>query len=206
MSRLLGAVPAWASVAAIAALVLAAMGFGYVQGGARESDRRDALELLAERGRDAARAVAVERGRQAVVEYQAQRAPVQTRARTLQKEIADAPAAALTEIRDASPPPPGTVDLRNAGDRVAFSARFVGLFDDAWRLDPRVSGDPAGASRTAGEAGVAASVTAAEVLAIHALNAELCTLDRLRYDRLIDVIERNRAALIPLSTLQKERP
>lgn len=166
---------------AIAAIAIAAMGWAYVRGIERESDRRDALELKKEKKDAEDLAKFLKRGRDAVAANQVLRRQNREYYRQLQEQIGHVDPSTLTEGCPAagSPPSPGPVELLLTG-------RFVELYNRAWRAaGTNVPGDSAGAP---GDAGGTAAAGPEEVLAHNAREAESCGEDRKRYARLIKLL------------------
>lgn len=169
----------WLVIAVVAA---AAMGWAYMQGIERESDRRDAVELKRVADEGKAYAKYLKKGREAVADNQRLRSLNRKYYRTLLENIANADPSTLTEgcpsAEPARPFVPSTV--------VLFSGRFVELYNDAWRgAGTLVPADPAGTPRAAG--GTAAA-GAEEILAHTAAETESCGADRKRYARLIKLL------------------
>ena len=185
--------------AVIAALLAAFGGWCYTHGVSREADRRDAQELAAVNAGIERHLAAVKTGQAAVKTEQAAAARAKQHARTLQEQINATPNDQLAGCPNATPDDtkPGPTTASPAGPSgspggVLFSARFVRLWDAAWTgADGQpVFGDSAGAAAAPSSADSARpGVDAKAVLSNQTGNAQSCSDDRRRLNRLIDLIE-----------------
>lgn len=175
-------VPGWARAIAVAVVVAAAAGWGYVQGRAHELDRAMAEQLAAGSAREQALHQALAAGRVVVRDYHAYRARAEATQSRLAEEIRRAPTRTLYRV-ECPEPAEAAPGAEPAGD-VRLTARFVRLWDGADGGDD-VPTDPGGAARAAGEL---SAFGPRDLLANHRTNAAACELDRERYRRLIRFI------------------
>jgi hypothetical protein len=180
---LTGLIPAPYRILAIVLLIGACIGFGFVKGISRESDRNDAQQLKQKQADEQAFNRALVNGKQhaiAVIEWQ-------TAARDYYHNWQEA-LANEKDIQLAS----CIQQTGQAGFDVRLSGTWVGLYNAAWQPKLDQQGDPGGTSYSLGQAGSAAfdtSVSPREVLDNTRINAELCGADRKRLDELIDHIQ-----------------
>ncbi|OGS90844.1 MAG: hypothetical protein A2Z95_06150 [Gallionellales bacterium GWA2_60_18] len=168
-------IPIQYRILAVLLLALACVGFGYVQGVTRESDRRDALELRKAQEAYKAFQRALDNGKRhaaAVIEWQRKAGEYYNK---WQWELDHEPDLSLARCA-------------NTGEKsdvhaVLLGPAFLRLYNGAWLPGLDLPGDPGGTSYALVEAG---TVTPREVLGNVAVNARLCGEDRKRLDELID--------------------
>lgn len=160
-------------ILALVLLVLACIGFGYVQGLSRESDRRDAQDLQQERIDHQAFMDALANGKRHAANVIAWQRKAQTYYLNWQERLSHEKDANLAQCEPAQ-----------AGvSTVLLSGTWVGLYNAAWLPKSAPAGDPRGAATEVTAAGTA---TPREVLDNVGLNAQSCAEDRKRHDELID--------------------
>ena len=185
---LLKTIPIAYRILAVAILCAVVWGHGYTKGLARESDRRDAVELKAEKKSqdDFHRALVTGRNHaKAAIEW---RRKARNYYHKWQEKLDDTPdqqlsecAPTLASTSSAAPTPAGVCML---------SADWVGLYNDALFPDG-LPGVPRGTTDLSIGTGPA---TPREALGNHKTNAESCAEDRQRQRQLIDLIRGNRNA------------
>lgn len=165
-------------ILALVLLLLAGVGFGYVQGLSRESDRRDAQALTKEREDGKAFQRALASGKQHAANVIAWRGKARIYYRNWQERLNHEKDTNLAQC-EAQPGQPA-----QAGVHVMrLSPAWVGLYNTAWLPELDQQGDPGGAAYQIVAAGGA---TPREALDNVRINAELCGEDRKRLDELID--------------------
>jgi hypothetical protein len=171
-------------ILAVLILCAAVWGHGYTKGLARESDRRDAVELQAEKKAHEDFMRALSNGRsyaKAAIEW---RQKARNYYQKWQEKLNDTPDPQLSEC---IPVPSSTP---TAAHMCMLSADWVGLYNDAWFPDgmPRNTGGAVDLSVGTGPA------TPREALGNIQTNAESCAEDRQRQRKLIDLLRGNRHA------------
>jgi hypothetical protein len=154
-------------------LLLAGVAFGYVQGISRESDRRDAQELVEEREDGKAFQRALANGKRHAANVAEWRNKARTYYRNWQEGLKNVPDNQLAECHQ---------NGSKAGGAVLLSGTWVGMYNAAWMPELDQQGDSGGTSYSLVETGGA---TPREVLDNTRINAELCGEDRKRLDELI---------------------
>lgn len=171
-------IPAPYRILALVLLLLAGIGFGYVQGLSRESDRRDAQERIKEREDDKAFQRALASGKRHAANVIAWQGKARIYYRNWQERLNHENDSQLAQCAE------NLVAGHQAGiPGVLLTATWVGLYNAAWLPEFDYQNDTGGAAHTLVEAG---SVTPREVLDNVGINAELCGGDRKRLDELID--------------------
>ncbi len=181
-------------ILALALLAAALWGHGYVKGVSGESGRQEAAAASAQAAEWDRHTQALARGQAAVRAAQQAKLGRDTVHRNLRQEISHAQNRDLAVPECPSLPSPLPAGERGRGegsqDRPAYRVTryFVGLWDGAWTdpLGQPLFGDPPGA---AAEGAQPSAAGPRELLENHRDNAALCTEDRDRLDRLIELIE-----------------
>lgn len=164
-------------------LIGACIGFGYVQGMTRESDRRDAQLLEQKRADEKAFSAALANGKRHASNAIEWRNEARIYYRKWKERLAhenDQQLIVNTQCIDTAP---GRVSATYSVSRL--SATWVGLYNAAWLPEFDHQGDTGGAAYALVEAGTA---TPREALDNVSINAELCGADRKRLDELIDLL------------------
>lgn len=166
-------IPAPYRILALVLFAIALLGFGYMEGVANESDRRDAQDLQRERQSQQHFLDALKNGRQ----HAANAAEWQQKARTYYANWREA----LQHESESTLAQ--CAQIGNEAPAVLLSSRWVGLYNAAWLPKPDKQSDTGGTFNLPIGTG---SVTPLEALANVGINAELCATDRKRYRELID--------------------
>ena len=171
-------IPAPYRILAYVLLVLAGVGFGYVQGLSRESDRRDAQELIKEREDGKAFQRVLASGKQHAANVIAWRGKARIYYRNWQERLNYEKDTNLAqcEAQPGQPAQAGVYVMR-------LGPAWVGLYNAAWLPERDQQGDTGGAAYQIVAAGGA---TPREALDNVRINAELCGEDRKRLDELIE--------------------
>lgn len=166
-------------ILALVLLVLVCIGFGYVQGISRESDRRDAQALKQERADHTAFMSALANGKRHAANVISWQRQARTYYLNWQERLDHENDANLAtcETTDGTGPQPDRVHV------ALLSGTWVSLYNAAWLPKSAPASDPSGASAEVVAAGTA---TPREALDNIKLNAWLCGEDRKRHDELID--------------------
>lgn len=173
-------IPAPYRILAIVLLALACVGFGYVQGVSRESDRRDALELKKARQDDALFLEAIDLGHRAAANAIEWKRRARIYYRNWQERLNHENDTNLAQCQ-AQPGQPAQAGI----SAVLLGPAWVGLYNAAWRPELDAGSDTGG---TAYQIVAAGGVTPREALDNVRINAELCGEDRKRLDELIDYL------------------
>lgn len=195
--NLLALVPLPYRLLACALAAAGLWGHGYVTGVSGESERQEAATARAQAVEWGKYTQALARAQAAVRAAQQAKIARETAQRNLRQEIHHAPNQRLAvpecPSTHSTPSPPGERGRGEGApdpDRPAcrVTRYFVGLWDGAWTdpLGKPLFGDPPG---TAAEGAQPSAAGPREILENHRENAELCTDDRARLDRLIELIE-----------------
>ena len=172
--------PAPYRILALVLLLLAGIGFGYVQGISRESDRRDAQTLTKERADNKVFMAALFSGKRHAANSIAWQNKSRIYYRNWQERLNYEKDTNLAQC-EAQPGPPvqaGVYVMR-------LGPAWVGLYNAAWLPELDGQGDTGGAAYQVFEAG---AVTPREALDNVRINAELCGEDRKRLDELIEYL------------------
>lgn len=176
---LLNPIPTPYRLLAVLLLALACLGFGYTQGVSRESDRRDALELVQVRADQAVFAQVLESGKRHAEAALAWQRKADDYYQSWKEKLKNADDTQLSECQATGEP-----GAQPSGVHAAvLSGTWVGLYNSAWLPEFAAEGD---LGRAAAEVAEAYSVTPREALDNIALNARRCGDDRKRLDELID--------------------
>lgn len=178
-------IPAPYRILAYVLLLLAGVGFGYVQGLSRESDRRDAQERVKEREDGKAFQRALANGKQHAANVIAWRGKARIYYRNWQERLDHEKDTNLAQCEAQ----PG--QSAQAGVHAVLGPAWVGLYNAAWLPELDQQGDPGGAAyqivASGGPStGLRTGATPREALDNVRINAELCGEDRKRLDELID--------------------
>jgi hypothetical protein len=187
---LLKNVPMLYRILALAIFASALWGHGYTKGLAREADRRDAVELKAEKKSQANFMRAMAKGRNAAAESIKWRREARIYYLKWEELLHEKMDSQLSECVPAAQPPRGatTVSAPAPASVCMLSSDWVWLYNDA--LFPNgLSGNSGGAFDLSVRTGPA---TPREALVNHKTNAESCAEDRQRQRKLIDFIRGNR--------------
>lgn len=187
------------------AMVAAACAFSFVKGIGYESDRRDAADARAFKAGMGLHLKAVATGQAAAKEAIAADATAGDYYHQLRSKQREAKPSTLAVVKPnpATPQPAGECapsqiigipvpSNPNRGD-VLFTSEFIGLWDGAWTDagGKPVFGNPGGAAPEVQPADTAGpTVDPKQVLDNHADNAEACSADRRRLDRLVDLLNK----------------
>ena len=173
-------IPAPYRILAYVLLVLAGVGFGYVQGLSRESDRRDTQELIKEREDGKAFQRVLASGKQHAANVIAWRGKARIYYRNWQERLNHEKDTNLAqcEAQPGQPVQAGVYVMR-------LGPAWVGLYNAAWLPELDQQGDTGGAAYQIVAAGGA---TPREALDNVRINAELCGEDRKRLDELIEYL------------------
>lgn len=174
-------IPAPYRILALVLLLLAGIGFGYVQGLSREGDRRDAQTLQQQRDAENAFQSALDNGKRHARKAAEWRSAARIYYRKWKERLAHEDDQQLIVNTQRIDTAPGRVSATYSVSRL--SATWVGLYNAAWLPEFADQGDTGGAAYALVEAG---SATPREVLDNVQVNAELCGEDRKRLDELID--------------------
>ncbi len=168
-------IPAPYRILALLLLVLACIGFGYVQGISRESDRRDAQTLTKERADNKVFMAALFSGKR----HAANSIAWQNKSRIYYRNWQER----LNHEKDSQLAQCAPTEAQAGIPGVLLTATWLGLYNAAWLPELDGQGDTGGAAYQVFEAG---AVTPREALDNVRINAELCGEDRKRLDELID--------------------
>lgn len=187
MGFLTGLIPAPYRWLAMALMMVACLGIGFMQGTEYEGNARDAAAYKQSQQSDKDFQRALVRGSAAAKAAIEARSQAETLRRKLRERIDDAKDSELiTEPACSEPQPHGGTVPR----AFMFSSLFVRLYNDAWQGGYEKPADPGGALTAPIEAG---SVSAKDILRNTETNAGACAADRDRQNRLIDLLEANDA-------------
>lgn len=168
---------------AMALMLVAALGIGFMRGVVYEGNSRDAAAYKQTLASDAAFQRALERGTAAAKAAIEARTEAETLRRKLRERINDAKDSELITGPDCSEPQPH-------GEMVArsflFSGLFIRLYNDAWEGGYEMPADTGGALTAPSDTG---TVDAKDILLNTETNAGACAADRDRQNRLIDLLE-----------------
>ncbi len=190
-------IPAPYRILALVLLVLACIGFGYVQGIVRESDRREALELVKEREASKAFQRALASGKRHAGNVIAWQNKARIYYRNWQERLNHENDSQLAQCQTQ----PG--QQAQAGiPGVLLSGTWLGLYNAAWLPEFDSQDNTGGAAYQIFQAGapstgLRAGVTPRAVLDNVRINAELCGEDRKRLDELIDHLNEVEAGPLP---------
>ena len=171
-------------------MIGACIGFGYVQGVTRESDRRDAQLLEQKRADEKAFSAALDNGKRHASNAIEWRNEARIYYLKWKERLAHENDQQLIVNTQCIVAAPGRVSATyNVGRDLSLSATWVGLYNAAWLPESDHQGDTGGAAYALVEAGaVTRAATPREVLDNVGINAELCGADRKRLDELIDLL------------------
>ncbi len=175
-------------ILALVLLIGACIGFGYVQGISRESDRRDAQELVKEREASKAFQRALLNGKQRASNVIAWQNKARIYYRNWQERLNHENDTQLAQCQQTQPVQQASVST------VLLTGTWVGMYNSAWLPELDGQGDTGGAAYQIFQAG---SVTPRAVLDNVRVNAELCGEDRKRLDELIDHLNEVEAGPLP---------
>lgn len=171
-------IPAPYRILALAAMLLTSIGFGYVQGISRESDRRDAIDLTKERAAETAFQKALENGKRHAVNVIVWQKKSEIYYRNWQEKLKNEKDGQLAECIDRAT---GTPIVDGADVRLGIA--WIRLYNAAWLPEFDQARDTGGA---AGEVVGSGTVTPRDALDNISINARSCAKDRKRLDELID--------------------
>jgi len=181
---LLKSIPLAYRILAVVILCGSVWGHGYTKGLSRESDRRDAIELKAEKKAQKDFLDALATGREYAKQVIEWRRKAGNYYRKWQEKLDDTQDPQLSECIPAPYSPPAVAHV------CMLSADWVGLYNDA--LFPNgLPGHTGGAVDLSVGTGPA---TPREALGNHKTNAESCAEDRERQRKLIDLLRGKRNA------------